>query len=61
MTQPSLFVPPQAPAHRVQALATVIAGMVFPARGSFEKLTQAQQTRVLAAAQDCLDRFVGEA
>lgn len=40
---------------REQALANVLAGFCYPARGSFERLTKPQQRRCLEAARTALD------
>lgn len=42
------------PAHRVQALAGVLAGFRYPDRRSFEDLKKGQQKAVLAAARMAL-------
>jgi hypothetical protein len=56
--QPSLFEEPEAPtskppAHRVRALAEILAGFSWPGAGSYAKLTAKQR--------DLAERTAGEA
>lgn len=42
------------PAHRVRALAGVLAGFAYPGRRSFEKLTIEQKSLTTGAAREAL-------
>lgn len=42
------------PEWRVRVLAEVVAGFLYPGRGSFEKLTKPQKESCLAAARAAL-------
>lgn len=50
---------PEIPAHRVRALAGVLAGFRYPGRNSFEDLKKAQQYAVLVAAREALIALAG--
>ena len=61
---PSLFddLPQESPvpSHRIRVLATVLAGMRWPGRGSYEKLKKEQQQACQEAAKLALDHLANK-